>query len=209
MHDVDYGLELASEHFSGNTSHIVARNNLIYSCHTAGISIGGYDLKRGKTEDTTIVNNTLYNNDAWETGTGEILMQFLSAQQRVQEQHHLRGQTWASHEQPIRPHGWQSDGGLRSQPLLLSWRFEELRNGVTTAGNSRVSKNMLQASGNDQHSRFADPEFVDAASGNFHLQGRFSRPKWWRESWGRRLVGDEDLDGLTQACRSEDRHRLL
>ena len=54
MHDVDYGLELASEHFAGNTSHIVARNNLIYSCHTAGLSVGGYDLKRGRTEDTSM-----------------------------------------------------------------------------------------------------------------------------------------------------------
>ena len=60
----------------GNTSHIIARNNLIYSCHTAGISIGGYDEKRGSTHDTVIVNNTLYKNDAWHTGTGEIQMQF-------------------------------------------------------------------------------------------------------------------------------------
>jgi hypothetical protein len=31
VHDVDYGIDLESEHFGGSTSHVVARNNLIYS----------------------------------------------------------------------------------------------------------------------------------------------------------------------------------
>src|SRR5207247_703101 len=59
-----------------NTIHVIARNNLVYSCHAAGFSIGGYDLKRGTTEDAVIVNNTLYRNDTWRTGAGEFLMQF-------------------------------------------------------------------------------------------------------------------------------------
>jgi Right handed beta helix region len=63
VHDVDFGIELASEHFGGSTSHIIARNNLIYFCHAPGFSIGGYDLKRGTTEDAIMVNNTLYKND--------------------------------------------------------------------------------------------------------------------------------------------------
>src|SRR5436189_5660362 len=67
---------MASEHFRGNTSHVIARNNLVYSCHAAGFSIGGYDLKRGTTEDAVIVNHTRYRNDTWRTGAGEFLMQF-------------------------------------------------------------------------------------------------------------------------------------
>lgn len=47
-----------------------------YSCHAAGFSIGGYDLKRGTTEDTIILNNTIYSNDTWKIGLGEFLMQF-------------------------------------------------------------------------------------------------------------------------------------
>ncbi len=42
MHDVDFGIELASEHKDRATSYITARNNLIYHSHTAGVSIGGY-----------------------------------------------------------------------------------------------------------------------------------------------------------------------
>lgn len=70
VHDVDFGIELASEHLVGSTSHIIARNNLIYSCHGPGFSIGGYDLKRGTTEDAIIVNNILFSNDTWKTGPG-------------------------------------------------------------------------------------------------------------------------------------------
>jgi hypothetical protein len=63
IHDVDFGIELASEHLRRTTSYVTARNNLIYNCHTAGIAIGGYDEKRGGADHCVIVNNTLYNND--------------------------------------------------------------------------------------------------------------------------------------------------
>ena len=39
IHDADFGIELASEHRVGSTSHIIARNNLIYSFHPPGFSI--------------------------------------------------------------------------------------------------------------------------------------------------------------------------
>ena len=197
MHDVDYGLELASEHFSGNTSHIVARNNLIYSCHTAGISIGGYDLKRGKTEDTTIVNNTLFNNDTWQTGNGEILMQF-----------YLRNNVFKNNIIYVGKHGRvmsSRSGRMDGSPTVI---FDH--NLYYYPGGSKSAKwscdrlefgsfeEYVQASGNDQHSRFADPEFVDAASSNFHLRAG-SPARNGGENPGPQIVGDEDLDG---------RHRL-
>jgi hypothetical protein len=40
MHDVDFGIELASEHKDRATSYITARNNLIYHSHTAGFRSG-------------------------------------------------------------------------------------------------------------------------------------------------------------------------
>jgi len=76
MHDDDFGLELASEHKDRATSYIIARNNLIYHCHTAGVSIGGYDPERGHTNHSTVVNNTLYDNDTSGTGSGEFQMQW-------------------------------------------------------------------------------------------------------------------------------------
>jgi hypothetical protein len=197
MHDVDFGLELASEHFTGNTSHIVARNNLIYSCHTAGISIGGYDVKRGKTEDTTIVNNTLYSNDTWESGTGEILMQF-----------YLRNNIFKNNVIYVGKHGrvmTSRSGRMDGSPSVT---FDH--NLYFYPGGSKSAKwsydhvdyasfeEYVQASGNDQHSRFADPRFMDAASNNFHLQAD-SPARNGGENLGPQAVGDADLDG---------RHRL-
>ena len=76
MHDVDFGIELASEHKDRATSYITARNNLIYHGHTAGVSIGGYAPERGHTEHCTVINNTLYENDTSATGSGEFQMQW-------------------------------------------------------------------------------------------------------------------------------------
>src|SRR5947208_8316709 len=76
IHNVDFGIELASEHKDRATSYITARNNLIYHCHTAGVSIGGYTPERGHTDHSTVVNNTLYENDTSETGSGEFQMQW-------------------------------------------------------------------------------------------------------------------------------------
>ncbi len=76
IHDVDFGIELASEHQNRATSYVTARNNLIYHCHTAGVSIGGYAPERGRTEHCTVVNNTLYDNDTSGTGSGEFQMQW-------------------------------------------------------------------------------------------------------------------------------------
>src|SRR5207245_10049415 len=69
IHDVDFGIELASEHQNRATSYITARNNLMYHCHTAGVSIGGYAPERGRTDHSTVVNNTLYENDTSRTGS--------------------------------------------------------------------------------------------------------------------------------------------
>lgn len=193
MHDVDYGLELASEHLAGNTSHIVARNNLIYSCHTAGVSVGGYDLKRGKTEDATIINNTLYNNDTWETGTGEILMQF-----------YLRNNVFKNNIVYVGKHGrvmTSRSGHMDGSPTVI---FDH--NIYYYSGGSKTAKwsydridyasfeEYVQATGNDQHSHFADPEFVDAASNNFHLKAD-SPARNGGENLGPEVVGNEDLDG--------------
>ena len=76
IHHVDFGIELASEHRNRTTSYITARNNLIYSCNTAGVSVGGYGAERGGTDHCTVINNTLYGNDTSNTGSGEFQMQF-------------------------------------------------------------------------------------------------------------------------------------
>jgi Right handed beta helix region len=171
VHDVDFGIELASEHFGRNTSHIIARNNLIYFCHTAGVSIGGYDAQRGSTEESLIAHNTLYENDAWGTKTGEFQMQY-----------YLRNNVFENNIIYV---------GVSGRALnSRSVRVEKGTPTVTLDHNvyyfpqgSRAVKwsydgkdhdsfeDYVKATGNDRQSVFSDPKFVDPAKSNFRLQG--------------------------------------
>ena len=71
VHDINIGIELASEHAGRATRNITARNNLVYDATAIGVAIGGYDRRRGSTEDCVIVNNTIANTDGV-----ELLVQF-------------------------------------------------------------------------------------------------------------------------------------
>ncbi len=75
-HHCNIGIELASEHRGRATSYITLRNNFIYRNSEAGIAIGGYDEQRGRTEHSSIVNNTLYDNDTRAQGNGELYLQY-------------------------------------------------------------------------------------------------------------------------------------
>src|SRR5437764_13338825 len=76
IHDVDIGIELASEHQGRVTSFVIARNNLVYWSNSVGISIGGYASNVGGTDHCTIGNNTLFQNDTKSTGSGEFQIQY-------------------------------------------------------------------------------------------------------------------------------------
>ena len=76
VHHANLGIELASEHSGKNTSYITLRNNFIYNNTQAGIAFGGYDTKRGSTENCVIVNNTLYNNFTQGDWGAELYIQF-------------------------------------------------------------------------------------------------------------------------------------
>jgi hypothetical protein len=83
VHDADLGIELASEHKDHVTSDVIARNNVVYSDNSAGVSIGGYGKNRGGTDHCTVVNNTLWNNDTKKTGSGELQIQFNATHNKI------------------------------------------------------------------------------------------------------------------------------
>ncbi len=76
VHNVDLGIEMASEHKGHVTSYIIARNNVVYQDNSNGISIGGYANRVGGSDHVTVVNNTLYDNDTKKTGSGEFQIQW-------------------------------------------------------------------------------------------------------------------------------------
>jgi hypothetical protein len=194
IHDADFGIELASEHRVGSTSHIIARNNLIYSCHAPGFAIGGYDEKRGTTEDVVIVNNTLYRNDTWKTGQGEFLMQF-----------YMRNNVFKNNIVYVGEHGLamtsksgrMEDGAptvtmdhniyyFPSGSKAVKWTFDKK--------DYSSFEEYVAGAGNDRNSRFADPRFVDADAHDFHIRAD-SPARNGGEDLGSAKVGDQDLEG--------------
>ena len=170
MHDVDFGIELASEHKDRATSYITARNNLIYHSHTAGVSIGGYAPERGHTDHCTVVNNTLYGNDTSATGSGELQMQWNMADNVF-----ANNIVYAGSRCLISLNKSQVD---KNQPAVtIDHNLYYCASGAkasTWIGASAATvtgfDNYVESTGNDRHSRFLDPHFVDVAAHDFHLQ---------------------------------------
>ena len=192
MHDVDFGIELASEHKDRATSYITARNNLIYHSHTAGVSIGGYAPERGHTDHCTVVNNTLYQNDTSATGTGEFQMQWNMADNVF-----ANNIVYAGPRCLISLNKSQVD--KNQPPVTIDHNLYYCASGAkasTWIGASATVTgfdNYVEATGNDRHSRFLDPHFVDAAAHDFHLQS--DSPALAAGTTDGVPVGEMDLDG--------------
>jgi hypothetical protein len=169
MHDVDFGIELASEHKDRSTSYITARNNLIYHAHTAGVSIGGYAPERGHTEHCTVVNNTLYDNDTSETGAGEFQMQWNMADDVFANNLIYAGSRCLI---AVNKSEVEKDHPAVAIDHNLYYCASGAKAGTWKTASATVTgfDNYVQSTGSDRHSHFQDPHFVDAAAKNFHLQ---------------------------------------
>jgi len=192
MHDVDFGIELASEHRNRATSYIIARDNLIYHCNTAGVSIGGYAPERGRTEHSIVINNTLYQNDTSATGSGEFQMQWNMSDDIFANNIVYAGPaclfslTRSQVEKDRRPvsidHNlyYCAAGSQESKWAAAS---------DTVTGFDKY----VQSTGNDSHSHFSDPFFIDPAKNDFHV--RQDSPAIAAGITEGVPVGEFDLDG--------------
>ena len=160
VHDVNIGLEIASEHGGRSARNVTARNNVIYDATAIGIAIGGYDPRRGSTEDCVIVNNTVVNTDGV-----ELLVQFDTKGNVIENnvivagpQHAFVENAYRENVDNVVDHNLYSsvDG---SPSGTWSWKGRGYGDFDTWAAES----------GNDRHSSFADPMFTDAAAGDFTI----------------------------------------
>ena len=73
----DINIEAASEIQGHVSSDVIIRNNVTYGANSAGMTVGGYaKTGTGGSTNITIVNNTLYDDDLQQTGSGEFQIQF-------------------------------------------------------------------------------------------------------------------------------------
>jgi len=161
IHDVNIGIELASEHAGRSTRNVTARNNLVYDSTAIGIAIGGYDRRRGSTEDCVIVNNTVVNTDGV-----ELLVQFDTRNNVIANNVIVAGARHVFVENDYR----ENAGNVLDHNLYFSvdgsstgtWEWR----GVGYDDFERWSAR----SGNDRHSTFADPGFEDDEAHDFSLR---------------------------------------
>jgi Right handed beta helix region len=192
IHDVDFGIELASEHQNRATSYVTARNNRIYHCHTAGLSIGGYAPERGRTEHCTVVNNTLYDDDTSGTGSGEFQMQWNMANNIFENNIVHAGPSCLITVN-------KSQFEINQPPVTIDHNLYYCASGAKASAWKEFSATVTgfdryaQSTGNDRHSRFLDPHFVDAAAKDFHLQS--DSPALAAGTTDGVPVGELDLEG--------------
>jgi hypothetical protein len=160
IHDVNIGMEFASEHSGRSTSYVTARNNVVYHSTVIGLAIGGYDRRRGNTEHCIIVNNTFYD----DSGV-ELLIQFNTRDNVIMNNVVVAGEGRTFLENPYP----EAEGNVVDHNLYYApgggdagtWQWK----GVTY----RSFAEYVEATGNDRDSSFADPGFTDPSSAVFDL----------------------------------------
>ncbi len=165
VYNCNLGIEIASEHANKTVSYITVRNNLIYNNDIAGIAFGGYDNKRGSTENCKFLNNTLYNNDTSQDGNGEIYIQYDTKNNTVKN-----NLIYANSQNLFISNDYtQNTGNLIDYNLYYcaagsskaSWTWKK----TSYSGFAKYKT----SSGNDANSVFADPLFVNASIGNLNI----------------------------------------
>lgn len=161
IHDADIPIEIASEHSGHVSSYVTARNNVIYHGLLTGISIGGYASRVGGSDHCTIVNNTLWSDDTHNTGSGELQIQYNATNNAI-ENNIMYAST-----QGLLINDFTSS---TPSPAVLDYNVYFTTKGAANSSWDWQAKfitgysNYKTASGQDTHSPFADPQFLNISS---------------------------------------------
>jgi hypothetical protein len=191
VHNTDYGIELASEVHGRTTTQALVHDNVIYHSYVAGITIGGAYSYNGGTSDCVIANNTLFDNDTTQSGSGEFQIQFY-ASDNIFDNNIL----FANNQ------GLLVNDLVKASaaPAALDHNLYDSSAGASGSKWIWLGKtyNSFAAyksgAGLDAHSKFADPQFGDSASENFKL-GAMSPAIDLAENLGLADVGLYDVAG--------------
>jgi hypothetical protein len=163
IHDSDLS-EMASEHSGHVSSYVMFRNNVIYNSLYVGLSIGGYSKNVGGTDHCVIANNTLWNDGIHgSSGLGEFQIQYYATNNSVYN-NILDGYTLTSK--------YLVYDFTSSEPSPAVLDYNDYYNNIGASGSlwDWQGKSItgystyLSSSGQDAHSSFADPQFVNQSS---------------------------------------------
>src|SRR5213080_1259422 len=167
IHNVDIGIEMASEHQGRVTSLVIARNNLVYSANSIGITIGGYASNVGGTDHCTIVNNTLFQNDTKNTGSGEFQIQYYATNNVFKNNIVYASSQGLFINNYTNSEPDPSDVDYNLYYSSLSPSAADFRwNGTDHPGFSSYQS----ATGKDTHSQYTDPQFLSLTTPNLQIQ---------------------------------------
>ena len=190
VRDCNIGIEIASEHNGKATSEVTVRNNFVSRSHSIGIAMGGYDSNRGSTEDCAIVHNTLFENDTDHSGGGELLIQYDTRNNVVEnniiqansQNQFLANEFTLTTDNVIDHNLYFSSGGAPASYWV--WKTTSL-NGFAA---------WKAGSGNDANSLFVDPLLANPGAGDLHL-GAGSPAVGAASPLSPLVAGTTDIDG--------------
>jgi hypothetical protein len=157
----DLNIEVASEHSGHFAIDVIVRNNLVYFGNSVGISIGGYASTVGGTQNCTIVNNSLFENDTKNTGSGEFQVQY-NATNNIFENNIVYASSqglFVNNYTNSEPNPVSVDYNIYFSSLAAA-SANFLWNGTSYTGFASYQS----GSGADSHSRYSDPLFVSTAT---------------------------------------------
>jgi hypothetical protein len=166
-HHCDIGVELASEHKARATSHITLRENIVYRNRIGGLFMGGYDAERGSAEDCFVHHNTFFENDTRRDGNGELSFYHYVSNNTITHNLFVAGGQGLLLSNPTT----NGSGNVLDYNLYFApdgannsvWQWQKV--------NRTGFANYQQVTGQDGHSLFANPLFVDPSTADFHLAG--------------------------------------
>ena len=168
VHQCDIGLEIGCENHGKTASGMTVRENLIFDNDKGGLGFGGYDYPAtGQVTNSSFHHNTCLHNDVLATGQGELYINYaLSCVVKNNifsstAQNRLLTTTIGNVSGNILNYNlWWTPGGINDASVDY--------NGTIYAKFS----DYISATGQDQHSLFADPRFISTSlpGADLHLQ---------------------------------------
>jgi len=168
IHDSDLS-EMASEHSGHTSSYVIFRNNIIYHSLYVGLSLGGYSKTVGGTDHCVIVNNSLWNDGTFgNSGLGEFQIQYNATNNTVENNifddytlssKYLVYDFTSSVPNPavMDDNAYYDTAGMTG--ALFDWQAKSL------TGFSAYKT----ASGQETHSQFADPLYVNITTSPYNF----------------------------------------